>query len=93
MKPRKVTKREQQIIDAHRDEELLFADGFSDAILGVVSRIGTTAVCYDFAACVRILTRDGKLSYEEAIEHMDFNVTGAYVGEHTPFFLNHCKPE
>ncbi len=36
------------------------------------------------------MTRDG-LSYEEAIEHMDFNVTGTYVGDFTPFFLRRSE--
>ena len=27
------------------------------------------------------------MSYEEAVEFFEFNVTGAYVGEHTPAFL------
>jgi len=34
------------------------------------------------------MNRDG-MSYEEAIEYFDFNVTGAYVGEHTPMFIYH----
>jgi hypothetical protein len=32
------------------------------------------------------MTRDG-MTADEAIEYMDFNVTGAYVGEHTPEFI------
>ena len=27
------------------------------------------------------------MSYEEAIDFFEFNVIGAYVGEHTPAFL------
>jgi hypothetical protein len=27
------------------------------------------------------------MSEEEAWEYFDFNIAGAYVGEHTPFFL------
>jgi len=28
------------------------------------------------------------MTYEEAVEYMEFNVTQAYVGEHTPAFIN-----
>lgn len=89
--PRIFTEREKAIAEQYEGQALLFADGFSDAILGVVSRINTTAVCYDYDKCVRILIRRDKLTYEEAMEHMDFNVTGSYVGMATPFFLNRCK--
>ena len=27
------------------------------------------------------------MTYEEAIEYFDFNVTGAYVGKNTPIFV------
>ena len=28
------------------------------------------------------------MTEEDAIEHMNFNVTGSYVGEHTPVFIH-----
>ena len=27
------------------------------------------------------------MDYEDAVEHMEFNVTGAYVGKQTPVFM------
>jgi hypothetical protein len=30
---------------------------------------------------------------QEAHEYMEFNVVGAYVGEHTPVFLKECRIE
>lgn len=69
------------------DDELIVADGFDDAIIGVVSRCGSpTAVCYDERKCIEILMAEG-LSEEDAMDHFDFNVRGSYVGERTPFFL------
>jgi hypothetical protein len=42
---------------------------------------------YDLNKCIEVLVdRDG-MSQEEAVEYMDFNVLGAYVGEETPIFL------
>jgi len=64
----------------------LFADGFDDAIIGYAKRCGQPAlVAYDVEKCISILQRD--MSYEEAVEYFDFNVAGAWVGEHTPLFL------
>lgn len=58
-----------------------------DAILGTVERCGMERVfCYSHSKAVEIFMEQG-MSYEEAIEWIDFNVLGAYVGEHTPVFL------
>jgi hypothetical protein len=34
---------------------------------------------------IAILTKD--MSYEDAIEYLDFNVFSAYVGERTPIYI------
>lgn len=66
-------------------EELLLADGFDEAIVGVTYGYMENQIVYDFDKCVEILMRD--MSEEDALEHMSFNVTGAYVGERTPIFV------
>ena len=48
-------------------------------------------VCYDYDKCVDILVRDQNMEYEEAIEWMDFNVCGAWMGDKTPIFVR-CDP-
>ena len=65
--------------------ELLKADGFDEAILGVVERIGVQAICYDLDKVIEILMRD--MSEEDAWEYYEFNIAGAWVGESTPLFL------
>jgi hypothetical protein len=65
--------------------ELLTADGFDRAIVGVVHRMDTMAICYDKNKVIEILMED--MSYEDAIEYFEFNIAGAWVGEATPFFL------
>lgn len=68
--------------------QALFADGFDDAILGVAQQFSSYLVAYDRAACIKILVdRDG-MSEEEAEEFFEFNVTGSYVGEFTPIFID-----
>ena len=52
--------------------DLLKADGFDDAIIGVVERIGIQAICYDQEKVIDILLeRDGR-DYEEAVEYFEF---------------------
>ncbi len=78
----------QQLVDQTGDEELLFADGFDDAILGVIERCSQPlVVVYDRNKCIEILVDQG-LSGEEAEEHFAFNVSGAWVGDRTPAFLS-----
>lgn len=64
--------------------DLLFADGFDDAIIGVDAV--TFKVVYDYDTMVAILIKD-EMSEEDAIEYLDYNVLCAYVGEQTPIYV------
>lgn len=75
------------IVESFGDDELLFADGFDDCIIGVASRFGQEShVAYDMGKCIGKLMDDGMTS-EEAVEYFEFNIIGAYVGEKTPTFI------
>ena len=54
--------------------------------MGLGTQFTNDVAIYDYDKCVEILMRDGT-SYEDAVEHMEFNVTGGYVGAHTPVYL------
>jgi hypothetical protein len=69
-----------------RDEETLTADGFDAAIVGITD-FSPIRVIYEYDTCVRVLMAEG-MSDEDAIEHMNFNVTGSYVGAHTPICIH-----
>ena len=70
----------------HDIDKILLADGFEGAFLGVVESFGTVPkACYNIDTCIDILTKD--MTYDEAVEYLEFNVTQAYVGEHTPAFI------
>jgi hypothetical protein len=70
-------------------DEILLADGFEDAFLGVVESFGAQPkACYDFARCLKVLmSGDESMTLDEAEEYMSFNVQGAYVGKYTPAFI------
>ena len=72
----------QDIIDQYADEQILIADGFDEAVIGIDER--EMRVVYSVRKCIEILTRD--MSEEDAIEHYNYNVSGAYVGEKTPIW-------
>ena len=68
--------------------EALLADGLEGAVIGYASRCGMGDVAvYDYNKCVRIFMEKHDWSEEDAMEWMDFNVLGAYMGEGTPLFL------
>ena len=68
--------------------EAMFADGFDEAIIGVCEQFTRVFVLYDYEKCVNdvLMKRDG-MSREDAVDFMDFNVIGSWVGESTPAFL------
>ena len=80
----------EDILDQFGDdaETMLFADGFDDALVGVGSAFGgDLCAIYDADAIVESLMKQG-MDYAEALEHFDFNIAGAYVGEQTPIFMH-----
>jgi len=71
------------------EEKLVKADGFEDAIIGVGGRINMPEVLiYSYNKCVKILMKRDNFTHEEAIEWMDYNVVGSWVGETTPIFVH-----
>ena len=59
---------------------------FEPAIVGIAHRYGMPPiVAYDYDKVISIFARD--MGYEDAIEHFDFNVIGAWLGEGTPIFI------
>jgi hypothetical protein len=66
--------------------DLLTMDGLDKAIVGVVERIGTQAVCYSEKKIIKILMSQG-MSEEDAYDNFQFNIANTWVGEHTPFIL------
>lgn len=66
--------------------EILLADGFEEALIGTVQVFSKTIALYDRDKCIKILVKRDGMSRDDAEEYFDFNVTGSYVGEHTPAF-------
>ena len=66
------------------DEECLLADGFNDAVIGIVYGLEPKAV-YSVKKIVDILMED--MSYDDALEHFEYNIAGSYVGEKTPLYI------
>jgi hypothetical protein len=80
---------------AERNEEALFIDGldgdkdaFNDALIGWGESCGReTLAIYDVVKIISILETKYGMNYEEANEWYDYNIAGAYMGDHTPLFV------
>ena len=67
--------------------DVLIADGFDDAIMGIVERYGMNpVVLYNKNKCLKILQKRDGMTESEAIDFYYYNIVGAYVGEHTPCY-------
>ena len=74
----------QELLEEH---ECLVMEEFAEACLGVAWRFGMEPVAlYDYVRVIEILVADG-LTEEEAEEHFNFNIQGAWVGDKTPAFV------
>ena len=78
----------KDIEDLYSEDEpdILFADGYDEAIAGVVWDGERTRVVYKTEKILAILMED-EMTYDEAAEYFDFNVAGAYMGVYTPLYL------
>ena len=64
-------------------------DGYDDCIIGVGTRCGMTDVfIYDKHKMITKLVRRDDMTYEEALEFIDFNIAGAFIGEDTPILVD-----
>jgi hypothetical protein len=72
------------LITYYEDEELLLADGFDDAVIGIDE--SSMRVIYSSGKCIEILMLQSEMLLDQAIEFFEFNVKGSYVGDKTPIW-------
>jgi len=65
--------------------DLMFAEGFDKAIIGVDSQTGR--VIYSIDKCIQILQEDHDMTENDAVDYFYFNCEAAYVGERTPYLV------
>ena len=75
----------EKIVEQFQDEEILKADGFDDAVIGIEE--SSMRLIYSVEKCINILMKQG-MDMTEAVEYFDFNVSGSYVGEKTPIWCD-----
>ena len=72
-------------------DDLLFADGFDGAIIGIADGHDSGRVIYDYEKMIEVFMEREDATYSEAVEWLDFNTVGSYVGEQTPIYLRRIE--
>lgn len=80
----------KRLIEEELDAVALKIDGYDDCISGQTSCWNNNEkvdrIIYDGEALIDAMMDDG-MSYEEAVEYIEFNIEGAYVGPTTPMVM------
>lgn len=67
---------------------VLLMDGFDEAFIGYSQRLNEPMLAvYNWQRMVQILKNRDKMSYEEAVEYIEYNCIGAWIGEQTPIIV------
>ena len=67
--------------------DVLIADGFDKAIMGIVERFGMNpVVLYNKNKCINIMIKRDGMTESEAIDFYYYNIVGAHMGDYTPCF-------
>jgi len=73
---------------AEINPDALLADGLEKAFVGyTVNHHHAHVAVYDIQKCVDILVERDGMTHEGAEEFLEFNVLGAFVGEHGPLYI------
>jgi hypothetical protein len=75
----------QDIVEALPDDAML-ADGFEDALVGMVETADGLVALYDRRKCIKILEDRDDMTEEDAEEYFDYNVIRGAVGTGAPMF-------
>ena len=69
------------------DEKILLADGLEAAFMAIGRQFSHPVAIYSYKKAIKILMRDHGMDREEAIEYFDYNISGSFIGDQTPVFI------
>jgi len=70
-----------------RDVKIWKAEGFDDAVIGVSFSNGCPRIVYDSEIMISILRDRDDMSYDDAIEFLEYNTFHTWMGEGTPIYI------
>jgi hypothetical protein len=74
-----------EIIELYADtDNILFADGLDEAIIGFEPNLWK--VVYSRNRCIEIIAAEG-MSTEDALDYLEYNTFNTYMGDNTPLWV------
>ena len=74
-----------EIIEHYADtDNILFADGLDEAIIGFDANLWK--VVYSRNKCIEIIAAEG-MSTEDALDYLEYNTFNTYMGDNTPLWV------
>ena len=74
-----------EIIEHYADtDNILFADGLDEAIIGFDANLWK--VVYSRNKCIEIIAAEG-MSTEDALDYLEYNTFNTYMGDKTPVWV------
>ena len=72
------------------DDNIIFLSDLDAALVGIGERIGMRPIAiYDSQKCIETLMKRHDMTYKDALEFFEFNISGVYLGEYTPIFTRY----
>jgi hypothetical protein len=83
-----MSKLKEKLLEEYPDQIFLLVEGLDKAAVGVTNgTIGEMVVVYDYVKCIATLQEDNDWNELDAIEWMEYNISGAYMGKKNPIFM------
>ena len=72
------------ILEQYIGEEILKADGFDDAVIGIEA--SSLRLIYSVDKIIEILVTQEDMTFTDALEYYHYNIEGGWVGDQTPIW-------
>ena len=79
----------EHLVEHTKENQVLFLDPpeLDEALIGIALRLGLSVPAYDYDKLIDVFQRINNWSYEDAIEWIEYNTMGSYVGPETPVIV------
>jgi len=67
--------------------KILFLEEYDKAVIGIIDEMNPIRIVYSKKKMIDVLVSNG-MDKLEAVDHLEYNVWGAYKGDYTPVYLN-----
>lgn len=68
--------------------EALLADGLDPGLIGYAEIEQGFVAVYSVARCMKYIAERDGIDEDDALEHLDVNVRGSFLGDFTPLFVD-----